>query len=472
MNQPSPIPPARGNKKLLSARNVLLAIVIFLGISVLLTAFNSATNKYSELHALYNEYYYHDGSGAPVGHYRVKTNSVYYYKNCSDPFNTWCKLKLEGVKPGEFEPISKNFARVSKNDNIFIYNNEKDVTDKIANPREFRALEKIEADPEYFFDGSYVYFLGEYNTGNTPETFTRGNRGNVIFPIKLNESDNVNVPDSFQEDYFHYRQLVKKILFINDDVYLNGNLIQSAEASSFVRLEDNCINNKVGPWFKDKTNVYYNGHMLSDADPNTFKVYEYSNFGDEKRDLDTCHSGIGSDKNNVYYPTISFSAKCDGGSAFCTIYSVVPGVSPNNVTVQTNQVVLNNRIIEGERFSSTIMNNDGAFYLDGSRKTDNMVARVYIEKDWGKEHREINARKGQYSIYYWIYSPECVDDNQLLFTKTMETYSLKVNSRHVDQLNRCHGVTRASLRPGINSIELVSDDGEILYRRDYIDVNW
>lgn len=421
----------------------------------------------SSIHETYEQVFREgEGGSNPIGHYRVRGNSVYYYQNCSDPFNTWCKHKLDGVSSKNFEPLSKDFARITANGETLIYQAQNDVTDKIADPTKFQALEKLESNPRYFSDGVYIYYLG------TPR-WEVGNDGidDDSFPLKLSAGDFARVPDTFQENYLP-SQKPEKILLLNNKVYLNGELIPDAVASSFERIESACLADRVGPWYKDAQRVYYNGHTLVNADPDTLTLHTYSNFNDQPRDADSCNTNVASDKSNVYYPTISFSANCDNGSLFCEIYEVVSGVSPQDIVVSTNRVVLDGRVVSGESFASTVTNNEGTFYLDGSRKTSEMKARVYLDKKWGKEYKGINARKGSYSVWYWIYSPKCEDlvkteGDAWMTGSTEQNFKLVINDRIIDESSRCSGVFKASLGSGINSIELVSDNGEVLYQRNY-----
>jgi len=406
-----------------------------------------------------------EGGSNPIGHYRFTGNSIYYYQNCSGPFSRWCKHKLDGVTLENFIPLSKDFAKITINGQVSIYQAQIDVTDKIANPTGFQALEKLESNPRYFSDGVYAYYLG------TPR-WEIGNDGidDDSFPIKLSEGDDVKVPVVFQENYIPSRKPAK-VLFLNNKVFLNGDRITNADAASFSRIENGCLPDRVGPWYKDVNNVYINGHTLVGADPATLVLHEYSNFNDQPRDADSCSTNVASDNINVYAPSISHSANCDNGDTFCKLHEVVPGVSPQDMTVRADRVILDGRVVSGEIYGSTITNNQGTFYLDGSTKTDEMEARVYLHKKWGKEYKEINARKRSYNIWYWIYSSECktaAESGRSPMTITTEQkYRLLVNNKKIEELNRCQGSFIITLLSGTNLIQIVADDGDILYQREY-----
>jgi len=141
------------------------------------------------------------------------------------------------------------------------------------------------------------------------------------------------------------------------------------------------------------------------------------------------------------------------------------------MTVRADRVILDGRVVSGEIYGSTITNNQGTFYLDGSTKTDEMEARVYLHKKWGKEYKEINARKRSYNIWYWIYSSECktaAESGRSPMTITTEQkYRLLVNNKKIEELNRCQGSFIITLLSGTNLIQIVADDGDILYQREY-----
>jgi len=260
-----------------------------LGISALGVVGSTLRIEYTETQKDY-KVIFNDGKGSsnPVGHYRVGNNSVYYYRNCSGPFSIWCKEILEGVLPSEFEPLSKDIAKVTKNGEVFIYLKQSNVTDDVANPNNFRALERMESYPLYFSDDEYLYYVSDdliHDYGklsslrnDSKDANTREASKHILFPIKLSAGDVYETPTEFQlpfdpADCGGGASFRTRVLFLNNKVYLNGALVPGADAQTFEEITyDGGGLRAVGPWFKDKNNVYYNGHVVVGGDPNTIKI--------------------------------------------------------------------------------------------------------------------------------------------------------------------------------------------------------
>ena len=50
---------------------------------------------------------------------------------------------------------------------------------------------------------------------------------------------------------------------------------------------------------------------------------------------------------------------------------------------------------------------------------------------------------------------------------TEQKYRLLVNNKKIEELNRCQGSFIITLLSGTNLIQIVADDGDILYQREY-----
>ncbi len=458
--QPSQIPSPRKNMKF-TLRKVTLAIGIFLAINILFVVFNSVTNEYSQIQKNYkNAFKEGEGFSNPIRHYRINTNSVYFYENCSSPFTKWCKHKLEGVKPGDFVPLNKDFAKIYKNDEVFIYQANLDVTDKVAAPEQFRALEKLESDPQYFSDGKYLYYLGNYRWGIGADNVEQDS-----FPIKITDNDLYDTPPQFQSRYdmsvcqspVNYT----RILFLNNKVYLDGVLLPEADAETFEEISFDSMASTVGPWFRDKNRVYLDGHVIVGADPNTIKIHNRNE--SHNNSCSDSYARIASDKTNVYYANLEpYLIICDNGKAFCNIDIKIPGISPSGLTVDS---VMGKYAL---RDGVTISNNDGIFYLDGLKAHSNEPVRVLVEKNWGKEHHEVNAIKNRYKLHYKANIGQCsVKDT----VRTEKKFDLYVNDELLGDLEFCDRYFDVFLHSGINTIKVLSESGQVVFEREFIAEN-
>jgi hypothetical protein len=456
--QPSQISSPRKTRKVFTLRNVILLVGIFFISNIILNVFNSVTNEYSQIQQIYKATFNEgEGAGNPVGHYRINSNSVYYYQNCSSPFSKWCKHKLEGVKPGDFVPLNKDFAKIYKNNEAYIYQGHNDVTHKIEVPENFRALEKLESNPRYFSDDEYLYYLG------TPR-WEIGNNGidSDSFPLKITGDDLYETPLQFQTPYditaCQAPTNYTRVLFLNNKVYLDGVLLPGADATTFEEIRFDSKTAVVGPWFKDKNKVYLDGHTVVGADPDTIKIHNKSET--HGNSCPTPYARIASDKNNVYYADFQpHSIICDNGQEFCNVDIKIPGISPLGLTA--DPVVGSYALSTGV----TISNDIGTYYLDGLKTNLDEQVRVLVGKDWGKEYHE-NATKNRYRLYYTVSTGQCSVKDTI---RTEKQFHLYVNDKLIGSLEFCDRFfDKVSLRPGVNTIRVLSENDQVVFEREYI----
>jgi hypothetical protein len=455
------------NSKLFTLRNVALIVCIIFLSNIIFGVFNSVTNKYSPIQQIYkstfNEGY---GASVPIGHYRIKYNSVYYYQACSNPFSTWCKHKLEGVKPEDFTPLSKDFAKIYKNNQAHIYQAHIDITDKIKAPENFRALEKIESNPHYFSDDDYLYYLENtssadlYYLENPSDEYSRHNKHDGSFPLKITSNDVYETPVKFQTPYdINGCQSPTEVLLLNNQVYLDGILLPEADAKTFEKIQLDSTTDVASLWFKDKNKVYLYGHKVVDADPYTIKIHNKP-----ETNGSSCsgpYAYIASDKNNVYYaefqPKLIF---CDSGQEFCNVDIKIPDISPLGLTAE--HIDIRYPLSSGE----TISNNSGTYYLDGLQTNTDELVRILVSKDWGREYYEVNAIKNRYRIYYAVKTGQCSVKETVRSEKQFRLY---INDKLIGRLEFCDRFfDEIPLSPGVNKIRVMSEDDRVVFKREYV----
>lgn len=314
----------------------------------------------------YNELYF-NGRSRPAGavdHYRVFDSSVVYYKNCSglSLFETWCKLELTGVSPGEFFPLSKDIAKVVTDrgsvTEIRIFRGDTEVSaGDISDPSNFIALESYNTNPVYFSDGAFIYHrdappLGGNNNSAAAE----------YFPIKISEQTTYESPRQFQRVYelagCNGPTSHSRVLFVDNRVYLDGELVPGADAASFELIPYQSAVFASGPWFKDVNNVYFNGQVVVEADPKTFFFPENAtNPNPNWWCTENNYPSLAADENYVYYVEKDNDPSCQDMT--CPRDLRIPGVSPVGLSVPG---YVGERPVAKEQ---TIRTADGVFYLDG-----------------------------------------------------------------------------------------------------------
>lgn len=243
---------------------------IFLGLVVLcVIIFQMLSDAGNEFKAAQSEYTsaFKSSFTPNNNHYRFNGTNIYWYAFSGGGFG-WNKQKLDGVKTFMFEPISKDYAIVHTEDGRVLYNGSQPVKELAPGEVDrIQTFSPLYTNPKYFLAGENLYYGG-----------ITERRANLI--AILDSDDEIVMPESFYRRYItpeeyceNTRSYTDQILFVNDSVYFNGKLIPGADSGTFKQISPADSAN-IGPWFSDKNRVYFYGHPVKFADPDTFVVAE------------------------------------------------------------------------------------------------------------------------------------------------------------------------------------------------------
>ncbi len=405
----------------------------------------TATYEYD----LYQELFNNSETG---GYFKIKNSGVYYYDYCPSKsvFNGWCPVLLTGVESESFTPLSAHYAKVSTTDGVRVFHNNNDITTTIHSPENFVALEKLSVDPVYFTDGVYIYYF-------TPRIEDKKSN---IFPLKLAPGDTFSVPTNLQIDFNPDAcslgaNYMARVLFINNNVYLDGELVPDAKASSFEMVSyDNTPATPV--WFKDNENVYFKGHIVYGADPKSFKLEQGTKPHGPINSCPRPDSFVASDASHVYYSGKLAPFLCKT-SRFCIVDLRIPDIKSGDISIpsEITEYALSQK--------ETISINGELYYLDGLKKENNEVEALV---GYGNHYKLSTQR---HVVWYFVNSLNCKQDDEGFSRKTFseKPYTLFINDAKIQRIEECHVRLDVTMPVGKNDIRIENDDGEIVFERVY-----
>ncbi len=320
---------------------IITSTLLLTGLIVLILLNKDQNLLMREYDVAFRDSFFDKSDNEVTPHYRIKGTKLYYYENCSDGIRLWCKNIVNDVDPRKFIPLSKDLGKVIMLDgSTRIYYKDKDITSEVVRPQSLEPLGRMTDNPQYFTDKEFIYYTSDLVKEET----------NTTFPLELESADLATFPSAEKITCD-----INKIIFINNDVYYNGEKIPNAEANSFVEIGKN--------WFKDDKGVFYGGYKLYEADSDTFELFSNGYTSDCSKQIH-----LAKDLKNLYFTSVTPNViKCPNFEKFCLVDFKIPHVTPVNISAinTIDKYAIQNR---------TTLNVDGIeYYLDGTKKEKRFV---------------------------------------------------------------------------------------------------